>query len=125
LSYRVLIVDDEQDVLDVLGEMVNALGFRTSKASCGIKAIELLKNAKYDLVITDLIMPDVSGIEVLQAVKKQYPTMPVIITAGVDIRETQIDLKKYGKSVFIKKPFTLGDISESIRGLFKDSAVPV
>jgi DNA-binding response OmpR family regulator len=111
LSHRVLVVDDEQDVLNVVTEMLRVLGFAAYGETSGVKAIELIKKESYDLVILDLVLPEMSGLEILQQLRIINQKTPVLLTAGVDISEANIDLLKYGNSEFLKKPFTIDDIN--------------
>jgi DNA-binding response OmpR family regulator len=119
LFYHVLVVDDEQDVLDVLVGMLNAMGFKATGIESGQKAIELFMRQKYDLVIADLIMPEINGLDILKELRRHDQDTPVIITAGVDIGEARIDLASYGKCDFVKKPFTLAGFSEKLKKYFK------
>lgn len=119
MRYRVLIVDDERDVLNVIKEMLTNLGYEASGETSGIKAIELIKKGNFDLVIADLIMPGKSGLEILKEVKNINRKTPVIITAGVDLDEANIDLFEYGLNEFIKKPFTFEDIKAKLQKCFK------
>jgi DNA-binding response OmpR family regulator len=118
LLRRVLVVDDEQDVVNVVSEMLRVLGFAVRGETSGVKAIELIKTESYDLVILDLVLPEISGLEVLQQLRTTNQKTPVLLTAGVDIGEAKIDLVKYGNSDFLKKPFTIDDISRKLSKYF-------
>jgi DNA-binding response OmpR family regulator len=78
----------------------------------------LIKNESYDLVILDLVLSEISGLEVLQQLRITNQKTPVLLTAGVDIGEAKIDLVKYGNSEFLKKPFTIDDISRKLGKYF-------
>ncbi len=114
MRYRVLVVDDEQDVLNVLREMLERLGFETCGATSGIRAIELIKRERFDLLIIDLIMPGLGGMDILREIQRINKRIPVLITAGVDLSETNINLTDMGVRSFIKKPFTIKDIKSKI-----------
>ena len=121
MTHRVLVVDDELDVLNVVTEMLKVLGFAAHGETSGVKAIELIKKESYDLVILDLVLPEISGLEVLQQLRITNQKTPVLLTAGVDISDSNIDLLKYGNSEFLKKPFTIDDISRKLGKYFTNN----
>jgi CheY-like chemotaxis protein len=115
---NILIVDDEQEVLDVISEMLDSLGYRPFAARRGSEALKLAKTKKFDLVITDLIMPDMGGLAFAKKFKKQQKDTPIIVTAGVNLGKSNVDLEKYGVSAFIRKPFFIVEIDSKIKQLF-------
>jgi CheY-like chemotaxis protein len=115
MERQVLIVDDEQEVLDVISEMIQALGYSPVGTTDGNKALELLKIKKFDLVITDLIMPEIGGLEFVKKMRRREKQTPIIITAGVDLPETRVNLKKYGVNDFIRKPFFIDEVDTIIK----------
>jgi CheY-like chemotaxis protein len=115
---NILIVDDEQEVLDVISEMLDSLGYRPFAARRGSEALKLAKTKKFDLVITDLIMPDMGGLAFAKKFKKQQKDTPIIVTAGVNLGKSNVDLEKYGVSAFIRKPFFIEEIDSKIKQLF-------
>lgn len=116
----VLVVDDEQDVLDVLTSLLESFGYSAMGVTRGAKALEILKKRKFDLVITDLIMPEMGGLDFVKKMRRMEKKTPVIITAGVDINESKIDLRKYGVNDFIQKPFIIGDIGRKVEKCLKN-----
>ena len=70
---RILIVDDEEDILRGLEKIMKAKGMSPSTARSGMEAVELLKTNDFSLIISDLMMPGMSGLELLEVVKKDYP----------------------------------------------------
>jgi CheY-like chemotaxis protein len=116
----VLVVDDEQDVLDVLTGVLESFGYSAMGVTEGAKALEILKEKKFDLVITDLIMPEMGGLDFVKKMRRMEKKTPVIITAGIDINESKIDLRKYGVNDFILKPFIIGDVGQKIEKYLKN-----
>ncbi|MFZ3110977.1 MAG: sigma-54 dependent transcriptional regulator [Rectinemataceae bacterium] len=107
MQYTILIVDDERNIRDGLGEAFAMEGYLTLKASDGQEAIQLLDEQYIDLVITDLKMPKVSGMELLQHIKRRWQNIPVIIiTAHGDISEA-VSAMQFGALEFITKPLDL------------------
>jgi DNA-binding NtrC family response regulator len=118
MKRSVLVIDDEPDILDVFGEMLGSLGWRVFKETSGIKSLDLIKSKKFDLIIIDLIMPEKSGLEILEVMRAEDKKIPVILTAGVDINKAEIDFKEYGIAEFIKKPFTIDDLKLKLNRCF-------
>jgi CheY-like chemotaxis protein len=121
MERQVLVIDDEQEVLDVISEMLQSLGYSPIGVTSGNKALELLKIEKFALVITDLIMPEMGGLDFVKKMRRKEKQTPIIITAGVDLPETKISLKKYGVSDFIRKPFFIVDVDRIIKKYIPDS----
>ncbi|OQX92732.1 MAG: hypothetical protein B6D58_01475 [candidate division Zixibacteria bacterium 4484_95] len=119
----VLVVDDERDVLDVLTDVLDSLGYSATGVTRGDEALKVLKKKKFDLIIADLIMPEMGGLDFIKKMRKIRKKTPVIITAGVDINESKIDLRKYGVSDFIQKPFRISDIGRKIENSIKNECI--
>ncbi len=119
MKKNVLIVDDEQDILEVMTEMIRSLGLVPYCASKADEAIDEFNSRKFDLVITDLIMPDMSGIELAKSISRKRKSTPIIITAGVDLKETGLDISRYGINDFVKKPFKIDEVEAKIKALLK------
>jgi CheY-like chemotaxis protein len=79
---RILLVDDNAVVRDMLVDLVGSLGHSADAASGGVEALALFDRNRYDIVLTDLLMPGMSGWEVLVGVRQRDPQMPVIIITG-------------------------------------------
>ena len=122
---RVLIVDDELDVLNVMKEMLDRLGFESSAVTSSVKAIELVKDTQFDLIITDLIMPDGNGLELIHKIRSLKQGIPIIITAGVSLEDVNIELNQYGLEDFIKKPFTMNDIRQKVSKFIEPEKVTI
>ena len=114
MRYRVLIVDDEQDVVNVLKEMLAVLGYQADGVTSSVRAIELVTSNRYDLVIADLIMPEKTGLDIFREVKSIDREIPVIFTAGVNLAEADCDFIREKSSDFIQKPFTLKAIEAKL-----------
>jgi DNA-binding NtrC family response regulator len=80
----ILIVDDDQGMLDIIDKYVRYLGYQTRTALNGLKAIDILqeKESNFELLITDLVMPDLNGIKLIKIVKKEYDHMKIIAYTG-------------------------------------------
>jgi len=115
---RVLVIDDDEIVREVLVEHLENEGHVVVACSNGYRGLEIFKNEKFDLVILDLIMPGINGLEVLKEIKRfSPPTVAILITAFGSI-ENAVDAMRAGAFDYITKPFNLADVSFAVkRGL--------
>lgn len=112
---RILVVDDEQVIRDILGDFLSMEGFQVSTADDGSQALVELSRQHYDLVLTDLKMPNVGGLELLAAIQKHAPSVVTIIMTGFGTVETAIDAMKQGAYDYILKPFKVEEIVHTVR----------
>lgn len=116
---KILIVDDEEDILKVLKFLLSREGYEVDTALTGEEALELLKKKNYDLVLTDLRMPGIDGIELLDKTLEINPsTAVVIMTAYASIESAVIAIKK-GASDYIVKPFINEDVKMRIKRILE------
>jgi DNA-binding NtrC family response regulator len=111
---NILVVDDEPVIRVGLTRTLEGNAFVVDTASNGHTAIEMLQQKEYDLIITDLKMPGMSGFEVLSAVKSLQPDVPVIMVTGFATVETAVEAMKSGAVDYIVKPFTPDQILEKV-----------
>ncbi|MDX2054950.1 MAG: response regulator [Polyangiaceae bacterium] len=117
---RVLVVDDEKFIRDILADFLGMEGYTVRTAEDGQSAMRELERAKYDLVITDLKMPKMGGIELLKELSTHYPDTLAIIMTGFGTVETAIDAMKKGAYDYVLKPFKVQEILHiAERGLEK------
>lgn len=114
---RILIVDDDHAMRLVLSESLESCGYETVEAENGNKALNQFYNRSFDLVVTDMIMPGMTGIEVLQGVKKLSPNIPVILITAFGTVNTAVEAKKEGAAEFIMKPFSFDDLEAIIKNV--------
>jgi diguanylate cyclase (GGDEF)-like protein len=111
----VLIVDDETTILEILHETLSLEGYRCDKAASGDVAIAMLKTRPFDIMITDIVMPGLGGLELTEQAKKLNPAMPVIVMTGFIDEFTYDKAIASGASDFIKKPFTAVELLMRIK----------
>ena len=114
----VLIVDDEPKICDILARFFEARGLETRSAKTVRDALECLQVSPPDYLILDLLMPDGSGLDVLEIAKARYPKMPVVILTVMDDPEMEASASALGASDYIKKPFDLLDDRKWARAFF-------
>ena len=116
-SLRILIVEDECDVLDMLQEVLAGEGHTVITALDGNTGLACFQRQPFDIVLTDLNMPGISGLEMAGRMKKLKPSVPVMLLTGWDVELKQAELAAKGIDCFLKKPFTIADILRSIDDL--------
>ena len=110
-NIKILIVDDDKVVADVLGDLISENGERTVDVCYdGLSAIETIQKNLYDLLIVDLVMPRVGGLDLLKYAKKVNPDIIVVIITGYASLETAIMAIKEGAYDYIRKPCNLEEI---------------
>jgi DNA-binding NtrC family response regulator len=102
---NILVVDDKDSMRDMLTQTLSEEGYRVDSAANGRAALELVRNKSYDLVLTDMKMPDVDGLEVLSGVKEHDDETSVIVMTAYGTVETAVSAMKKGAFDFITKPF--------------------
>jgi DNA-binding NtrC family response regulator len=112
---RLLIVDDEAVIRDGLKRVLERESFSVEACSSGFHAIEVMQQREFDLIITDLKMPGMSGIEVLKSVRTLQPDIPVILITGFASVETAVEAMKNGASDYITKPFAPDLLLEKVQ----------
>lgn len=107
---RILIVDDEPTILNLLNKILTGQGHDTTPASNGEKALQLLETGEFDLMISDINMTPVNGMELLRKAAKSYPGMGVIMLTAYGTVGTAVEAMKEGAFDYITKPFKLDEL---------------
>ena len=118
---KILLVDDDAEVSEVLELMLGQIGNEVTVVTQGQEAIDMFERDGYDLVITDLGMPDVSGWEVVKAVKQRSPETPVVIITGWGVQIDGEEISGSGVDGIIPKPFSKKTVSDEIARLLEDA----
>ena len=120
---RILVIDDEQSVTDALRFILTEAGHHVDAAQSGAEAKELLKGSPYDLVFTDLRLPDANGIELLTLIKSDTPNTEVIVMTAHGSLEITIEAIKNGAFYYIEKPFTPHQVTTLIERTLQFEAI--
>ena len=110
MKSRVLVVDDEESIREFLEIMLRKEGYEVTCAEDGQKALDIIKKKSFDLVISDLQMPNMTGIELLKNVKDQYPDMLFMMITAFGTTETAVEAMKLGAYDYITKPFKIDEV---------------
>lgn len=107
---KILLVDDEENPRVTLSELLEMKEFSVTATDSGEKALTMLENQEFDLVLTDLFMPRIDGIALTMAIKSMGITVPVIVMTGFATIEAAVETMKAGAADFITKPFNIDQI---------------
>ncbi|MCG3175582.1 MAG: putative transcriptional regulatory protein TcrX [Candidatus Omnitrophica bacterium] len=117
---RILIVDDEPDMVSMVGEWLELRGYQVDRTADSVRALEMLKAVRYDLAFLDLSMPEITGLELLDYIKKNSPeTRAVMVSAYPYPLVEDLLAQAVGIDDYIAKPFRFEEI-ERIVSKYKD-----
>jgi CheY-like chemotaxis protein len=119
MGLKVLLVDDEEDILEVIKDRLEAYGFEVVTAGTGVEALAKLRAERFDGVFMDVKMPEMGGIEALEEIRKRDPHIPVIIITSSSTREAAMATIGKGANEYVLKPFEWADLKAKIEKVFK------
>jgi len=111
---RVLVVDDEEVITTVLSTILESWGFESHAVNNPSEVLRLLEKEEFDLILLDIRMPEISGLELLERIKGVHPSIPVIMITAVGTAEAAVKALKLGAEGFITKPFDQDEILNSV-----------
>jgi two-component system, cell cycle response regulator len=117
---RILIVDDDQLVLELLGLSISSFGFEPVAAHNGKEALAYLEEQEFEIVITDMMMPEMDGMQLLAEINKRYPKTDVIVVTGYTGTFSYMDVIRAGASDFISKPFNSDELEAKINRILRE-----
>lgn len=113
-KHNVLVVDDDPDVLDMLKRLLERLDYNTFIAPNGQQGLEVIGKNKIDVVVSDLVMPEMDGMELLKRVKSLKGEVPFIMITGHPTIETAVEAIKKGAYDYLTKPFQVEEVQIKI-----------
>lgn len=120
MTHTILIVDDEQDIREILAFNLETAGYRCLSASCGAEALDLIAHQAVDLVLLDVMMPDMSGFEVAQQIKD----IPVIFLTALGEEEDILRGFSLGADDYIAKPFSIKEVLARVKRTLERGSQP-
>ncbi len=116
---RVLIVDDEPLILRTFATILTADGHETWRASRAAKAQAILSKQEIDVVVSDVVMPEMNGISLLELISRHWPTTKVILITGQPSHEFQTDAQSHGAYDYLVKPISRSELCEIVNKAVK------
>ena len=119
MAGKILIVDDNPNMASLLSEMLEIFDYESTRAGDGIEAMEQVELNDFSLVITDMRMPRMSGLDLLQKLKDTNPKLPVVLISGYALDEEGSDVLTNLADGFLNKPFKMSDIEKLLKDVIK------
>jgi diguanylate cyclase (GGDEF)-like protein len=119
-SYSVLSVDDDEEMIGLLHEVVSQLGHASVTAVDGVDALEKLGENEFDIIITDISMPRMNGIELTKRIKTDFEDIDVVVVTGYQEEYKYTDVIEIGASDFISKPFNINELEAKINRIIRE-----
>lgn len=119
-SFRVLIVEDDEIIRDFLQDSLEMKGFVPSWAKDGTEALDRLDREEVDLVLSDVRMPGVDGIELCRRVAQRFPELPVVLITGIHADERERILEESGAKAVLPKPLRIKHLVEVLESACAD-----
>lgn len=123
LRERILVVDDEQVIRDIMIDFLSGEGYETVAVTNGQEALEKVMSESFDLVLVDLKMPVMDGIQFLKEVRSHKLKIPVVMMTGYGTLETAVECMKMGAQDYIQKPFRMSDVLAVIRRTIREKKI--
>jgi DNA-binding response OmpR family regulator len=118
-----LIVDDEQAICNLLCDVITEQGYACEAVNSASEALAVLKERSFDVALLDIKMPGLSGMELLEIIRRTYPTISAVMTTAVSDANTAVEAMKNGASDYIVKPFTVDEIRNRVDAVLKRSTL--
>ena len=115
LKENILIVDDDINILELVQRHLQSLNYHTYKAVSVKQALAILKDTAIDLLLTDIQMPDVDGLELIKYVSEHYPHIPKLVITGFPSVAGALNVIKSGASDYLTKPFTKEELKVAVK----------
>ena len=112
---KVLVIDDEQIVLDSIKKILQDTEFEVVPCSSSKEGLDMAVGSDYDLVLSDIRMPDIGGMKILREIRRKKPTLPVVMITGYATVESAVQAIKLGAEDFLEKPFTPDELIQTVR----------
>jgi two-component system response regulator PilR (NtrC family) len=125
MKSRILVVDDEESIREFLEIMLKKEGYEVTLAEDGQKAKDLLAKKSFDMIISDLQMPNVTGIELLKFVKDSYPDVVFMLITAFGTTETAVEAMKMGAYDYLTKPFKIDEVRMNIQNALRSRNLEV
>ena len=121
-TVRILAIDDQTVILDLIVAMSQSMGYEVHTASSGPEGIDLARKNDYSIVLTDLAMPGMSGLEAAREIKELLPETPIVLVTGWEVNTERSELEAAGIVEVLYKPFRIEQLTDIIRSAVRNPA---
>ena len=121
MGKRILIIEDEREIQDILKELLMDAGYEATAASDGLEGITLFQKRKFDLILLDIMMPKIDGLEVLRSFRQTGKTTPVLFLTAKDAVPDRVKGLDSGANDYLVKPFSFDELMARLRAIIRNS----
>ena len=114
MNAKILLVDDEKEFIDALTQRLEVRGLKVTGATRGQDAVDLIGNQSFDIIVLDLAMPGMDGLETLQKIKEKDPDAEIVMLSGHGNIKSGVEAMKLGAEDFLEKPVDLNDLLKRV-----------
>lgn len=122
---KILIVDDDTDICEYMEILLTQAGYSVDTLTDSTRALEQVKSTDYHVVVLDIMMPEIDGMEVLEELRRYDDDIAVIIFTGNPSVETAVQSMKYNVADYIKKPFEVDEFTQSLDKILRDRGLVI
>jgi DNA-binding response OmpR family regulator len=119
LVYKILVADDEAELLELIKLSLEANGFEVTTVNTGRKALDTSRKGGFDLIILDVMMPEMDGYHVAHDLSEDPKSPPILLLTSRDFSQDQVAIKGSGASAFLSKPFEIQELVDVANGLIQ------
>lgn len=116
-QFHILIVDDETFLVKTLTMILRDAGYQVSGAKTGGEALQLLSEMQYDLILLDLVLPDINGLDLLSRISTPYPAIPVLVLTANASLDSTVEALRRGASDYLLKPIPPGELLSKVKDI--------
>jgi DNA-binding NtrC family response regulator len=113
----VMVIDDELGYRQMLELDLNRQGYRVVTAGGGAEALSLLEKDRVDIVVTDMKMPKMSGLDTMTAIRKKFPDLPIVLMTGYAVEDMLTKAMQFKRTASLRKPFNMTDLNKAVKEL--------
>lgn len=113
----VMVIDDELGYRQMLELDLTRQGYRVLTAGGGAEALTMLDKESVDIVVTDMKMPKMSGLDTMTAIRKKFPTLPIVLMTGYAVEDMLTKAMQFKQTASLRKPFNMADLNKAVKQL--------
>ncbi|MCH2059286.1 MAG: sigma-54 dependent transcriptional regulator [Verrucomicrobiales bacterium] len=121
---KIVIIDDEAAILQLMTQLCEGLGHKVHATQSGAEGVDAIKTERPDLLIVDLRIGDMNGLEIIEMCANEFPGMPIIMVTGFGSIETAVEAMRLGAFDYLAKPFELDDLQRTVNRALKQLSIP-
>ena len=123
IQAKILIVDDDPDICQYMETMLSATGYEVSTMSDPTIVVDALRTSEYHILVIDLMMPQLGGIELIQQIRKVDTDIAIVVSTGYPSVDTAVDALKLNVSDYIRKPFDIEEFRQTIADVLRRKGI--